>query len=226
MIAFASGTGEGVITEDGCSADVYTLLPAGNEPDIIHDAVPPGASILELGAGAGRVTHPLLRLGHPVVAVDSSEDMLAHIRGAPTVADRIETLDLGERFDVVLLGSHLINVPDADMRTTFLRCCRRHVRVGGCVLIERHAPEWFDTATAVEHTADGITYRLRDITRPGRDLLDATVEYEVAGRVWTQSFRAERVDDRGLTADLHAAGLAVQDQLTDDGTWIRAAPHY
>jgi len=55
------------------------------EPEIVHAAVPPGASILELGAGAGRVTHPLVALGHPVVAVDESAEMLARIRGAETV---------------------------------------------------------------------------------------------------------------------------------------------
>jgi ubiquinone/menaquinone biosynthesis C-methylase UbiE len=52
------------------------------EPEIVHGAIPPGASILELGAGAGRMTRPLVTLGHPVVAVDESGEMLARIRGA------------------------------------------------------------------------------------------------------------------------------------------------
>ena len=100
--------------------ELYELLPPGEEPAIVHAAVPPGASILELGAGAGRVTHPLLRLGHPVVAVDESPEMLARIHGAETVSAKIQSLDLGRRFDLVLLASHLVNVPDDDLRLRFI----------------------------------------------------------------------------------------------------------
>src|SRR6266542_1519539 len=66
------GDGPGAITPDGCSVELYSALPPAQEPRIVHDAIPHGASILELGAGAGRVTHALLALGHPVVAVGAS----------------------------------------------------------------------------------------------------------------------------------------------------------
>jgi hypothetical protein len=46
-----------------------------------------------------RVTHGLVRLGHPVTAVDESEAMLAHVRGAEVIRGRIEELDLRRRFD-------------------------------------------------------------------------------------------------------------------------------
>jgi SAM-dependent methyltransferase len=98
-------------------------MPARGEPAIVHAATGPGASILELGCGAGRVTHPLVALGHPVVAVDESADMLAHVRGAETVCARIEDLALGRRFDLVLLASHLIN-SDPPTRAAFLAACR------------------------------------------------------------------------------------------------------
>jgi len=62
-----------------------------------------------VGCGTGRITHPLVALGHPVVAVDESPEMLAHVRDAEKVCARIEHLALGRRFDVVLLASHLIN---------------------------------------------------------------------------------------------------------------------
>ena len=54
----------------------------------------------------------LLALGHPVVAVDNSEEMLALIDGAETVLADIETLDLARRFPVVVLASNFINHPD------------------------------------------------------------------------------------------------------------------
>jgi SAM-dependent methyltransferase len=218
------GSGPGVITPDGCAVDLYALLPPGRDPTVIHGAVAPGASILELGAGAGRVTRPLLTLGHQVVAVDESPEMLEHIRGAETVLARIQTLDLGRRFDVVLLASHFVNEPDRRLRRALLRTCRRHVHDYGCVVVQRHELEWFDSAAPSERTQAGITFRLRDISRPGPGLLSATAEYQVGERVWTHSFTTARLDDAELRADLDAAGLALDSFLTEDRTWLRALP--
>ena len=213
-----------MITPDGCAVDLYTLLPPMGEPGIVHAAIPAGASVLELGAGAGRVTHPLVALGHPVVAVDESPEMLANICGAETVLARIQDLRLGRRFDAVLLASFLVNVPDHRLRRRFLQSCRGHVRDGGCVLVQRHPPGWFEEAAEGEGTVDSITVRLRDLRRPGPGLLAATVEYRAGDRRWTQSFTAERLDDRALAAALAEAGLAVDAYLTEDGAWVRAVP--
>ncbi|MFD7944301.1 class I SAM-dependent methyltransferase, partial [Streptomyces sp. NPDC059744] len=86
-----SGTGPGSITPDGCAVELYARLSVGAEPDVIEAAVPAGASILELGCGAGRVTHPLVARGFEVTAVDESAQMLEHIRGARTVRGAIES---------------------------------------------------------------------------------------------------------------------------------------
>ena len=223
------GDGPGVITPDGCSVEFYAALSPGQEPEIIHEAIPEGASILELGAGAGRVTHALLALGHPVVAVDESPEMLERIRGAETVLSRIEELDLGRRFDAVVFASYLVNVPDLEWRRTLLAACRRHVGDDGCVLIQREEPEWFDTAAPFEHhqgelPQGEVVYRMRDVSRPAPGLLSATMEYRIGERTWTQTFTAQRVDDAQLAEDLGAVGLAVDAYLTDDRTWIRARP--
>ena len=242
------GTGPGVITPDGCAVELYRMLPAMGEPEVVHAAIPAGAGILELGAGAGRVTRRLVALGHPVVAVDESAEMLAWVRGADahrdgsgaggtastsaglapvgaeTVRARIQDLDLGRRFEVVLLASFLVNTDDGDLRRRFLEACRRHVDEGGCVLVQRHPPAWFDEAVEGERADGGITFRLRDLGRPGPGLLAATAEYQVGERVWTQSFTAERLDDEALAAALAEAGLAVDAYLTGDGSWVRAVP--
>jgi SAM-dependent methyltransferase len=214
-----------VITQDGCAVDFYAMLSPRGEPEIIHEAAGhPAASVLELGAGAGRVTGPLAALGHRVVAVDESPEMLAHITTARTICSRIEDLALDERFDVVLLASHLINVPDDEELHSLLAACARHVSPSGCVLIEQHAPDWFDAAGESESEADGIIFRLRDISRPAPDLLSATVEYQVADQVWTQTFTARRLGTERLTAALAGAGLAFDRYLTADNTWLMAVP--
>jgi len=71
---------------DGSPIALYATLPALGEPELVHGAVPAGSEILELGAGAGRITRGLVALGHPVVAVDQSQAMLDRIDAAETVS--------------------------------------------------------------------------------------------------------------------------------------------
>jgi SAM-dependent methyltransferase len=199
-------------------------MPEQGEAQIVHEAAGPGASVLELGCGTGRVTGPLAALGHAVVAVDESPDMLAHVTGAQTVCSSIEDLSLGRRFEAVLLASHLINVPDDDIRTALLAACRAHVSDTGCVLVEWHPPAWFESASDSERTVDGIIMRLRDVTRPAPDLLSATVEYVAGDRRWTQTFTARQLTEPELAASLAAAGLRLDRYLTPDQRWFRAVP--
>jgi SAM-dependent methyltransferase len=84
------GTGPGEITGAGCAVDFYALLPPFGEAEIVHSAVPEGASIQELGCGTGRILRPLAGLGHQVLGVDDSRAMLARIPDLPTVCCRIE----------------------------------------------------------------------------------------------------------------------------------------
>src|SRR5690349_2959958 len=153
---WAHGAGPGAVTPDGCPVELYARLLPHGEPEIVHAAVPPGAAILELGAGTGRVTTPLVDLGHEVVAVDESAEMLAYVRGAETVHAAIEDLVLPRRFGVVLLMSYLIDIPDDDLRRAWLRTCRAHVEDDGRVVIQRHGPVWFDSVTPNERMVDGI----------------------------------------------------------------------
>ena len=213
-----------MITPDGCAVDFYARMTAMGEPEIVHDAAGPGASVLELGCGAGRITHPLVALGHPVVAVDESPEMLAHVRGAETVHARIEDLTLGRRFDVVLLASYLINTDDTAARTALLAACRRHVTDDGRVIIQQHAPGWFDAVAEAENVRNGIIFRTRDVSRPAPNLVSATVEYVDGDQVWTQTFTARRLDETELAAVLADAGLRLDRYLTDDRTWLSAVP--
>jgi 2-polyprenyl-3-methyl-5-hydroxy-6-metoxy-1,4-benzoquinol methylase len=204
--------------------DFYALLKPGEEPAIVHAAASTGAraTVLDLGAGTGRIADALVALGHPVTAVDESPEMLARVKSAETVCATIQELALGRRFDVVLLASHLVNTPDEAQRAAFLETCARHVADDGCVIIEQHPPQWFDSVTATERDAGDFAVRLTDVSRPAPDLLSATVEYRVGDRTWTQSFTAARLAEPALRAALAAAGLAFDGYLTDNREWLRA----
>jgi SAM-dependent methyltransferase len=222
---YASGRGPGVVTLDGCAVDLYALLPPGRaEADIVVAVAPKGATVLELGSGAGRVTHCLVERGFAVVAVDESPEMLDRVRGAEIVTSTIEALDLHRRFDVVLLASHLINVPDDDAAAALLASCARHVAADGEVLIERHPVRWFDEALETEVERDGIVYGLRDVVRTEPDTITATAHYRIGDRVWTQTFTTRSVDDVRLRELLTDAGLELIGFADADRAWARARP--
>jgi SAM-dependent methyltransferase len=197
------------VTDDGCPVEVYRRLPAMGEPELVHRVAGPGARILDLGAGTGRIADPLAALGHAVVAVDDSPAMLAHVRLARPHRSRIEDLDLADRFDLVLLASHLVNTPDDALRRGLLDAARRHLADGGQVLLQWHEPAWFDGLHAgltTEGLLGGFTSRLvvHDVVGA---LVTATVTYTGAGGTWSQSFTARRLSREEVAGELAAARL-------------------
>ncbi|MET8993945.1 class I SAM-dependent methyltransferase [Amycolatopsis sp. NPDC004169] len=209
------------VTADGSPVDVYLLLPPDGEAEIVHAAVPPRASVLELGSGAGRVTHPLVQLGHEVVAVDDSAAMLAHVR-AESVRARIGDLRLGRTFDAVLLASHLVNTAQDADRHAMLAAASRHLAPGGRLIVQWHPPEWFDRVESGQGGRLGeVGVELTDVVRDG-DLLSATVRYAARGRRWHQEFTCRRLDFKDLGDLLTSADLAFDGWLTADRAWFAA----
>jgi SAM-dependent methyltransferase len=217
------GTGPGEITNDGCAVDFYALLSSFGEAEIVHSAVPGGASILELGCGTGRILRPLADLGHPVLGVDDSPAMLAHVPDLPTVCSAIEELRLDRTFDAVLLASTMINV-DPSLRGRFLATCRAHLGPGGMAVFQQNEPSWFadvDRLPRVREAPGGIRRIVRSARRePPRLFIE--VEYQVGERVWTHSWCAYEISERDLADDLASAGLRFGRWLTDDHAWFTA----
>jgi SAM-dependent methyltransferase len=206
---------------DGSPVLLYTRLPALGEPEVIHRAVPAGAEILELAAGAGRITHELVALGHRVVAVDNSSAMLAVIRGAETALADLETLNLERRFPVVVLASNFINDRNPAKRRTYLASCARHVLPGGQVLLQGFPRDWTPSTDWSEH--GGVRIRLRHFEQDA-DLISGEMEYVVDGRQLFHVFESKLVSDEELERDLRAVGLRRNRVLDDRGEWTEAVP--
>lgn len=208
------------MNSDESLVDLYLLLSDFGASDVVHSHVPPGAEILELGCGTGRMTRRLLELGHPVTGVDVSAVMLRH---APSQAEKvlaeIETLDLGRNFPVVLLASNLVNRPDRASRHGLLASCRRHVKADGQVIIQR----WSPTAEGWEDrnwTKNGaVEIRVAKFEREGCEV-SATLEYRNSEHQWSHSFSAVILDDQALEQEARAAGLWWGKVLTSDGQWV------
>jgi len=220
-----AGTGPGVITNDGCAVELYARLPAFGEAEIVHAAVPPGASVLELGCGTGRILRPLAALGHPVTGADDSPEMLDRSPDLRTVCGSIESLRLDRAFDVVLLASTMINA-EPGTRRGFLSAVRRHLRGDGVAVFQQSPPGWFESIEQAERVRDdpgGIRRIIRSVRwEPPR--LDIEIEYQVSGNVWTHAWTSYRIGEEELAGDLAAAGLRLGDWLTDDRAWFTARP--
>jgi len=209
------------VAPDGSPVAVYEALPV--EPDLsrVCSVLQPGATVLDLGTGVGRIANPLARAGHAVVAIDNSPAMLARVVGAETLLADVYALDLGRRFDVVLALSHLIDSRAREQRRALLRVCRAHVHDDGLVLLQRYPRGW--TPTEGTNCVGDIGVHLHDVELLP-DGFAAQVTYTLADDEWTQVFEGAVVDDAELSALASEAGLVMRDVLDDEGIWVVLAP--
>jgi SAM-dependent methyltransferase len=198
----------------------YRRLPATGEPQLIHGLIPPGASVLDLGCGTGRIAGPLVALGHPVTGVDDGPGMIAALPpGVEGLVADARTVRLGRRFGVVLITSHLINDPHAG--AAFVATAAAHLESAGFVLGETYPPGWDPSASVAREMRMGDA-RIETLwaTVVG-DLLEAEVRYGTDDLVWQQVFRARLLDEAGLRMLLAEGGLAFGRWLPRPG-WFTA----
>ncbi len=213
--------GIGVVTApDGSPVELYALFPDRGEGEIVAGAVPAGASILELGCGTGRMTRQLVARGFAVAAVDESPEMLEHVRGAETVCARIEGLDLGRRFDAVLLASNLFST-EVEQRRAFLATCARHSDV---VVVETLPLGW-EPKSGSRRIGAATSETLVDRIEDG--VVHGAVEYAARGKRWRHEF-SMRVfaDEQELAAALAEGGFRLDRWLDRERGWFvaQAAP--
>jgi SAM-dependent methyltransferase len=194
------------VAPDGSPVEVYASLPAMGEGAHVAEAIAPPASLLELGCGAGRVTRQLVELGYSVVAVDESPAMLEHVRDAETVCARIEELDLGRRFDAVLLLSNLLTAAPAQRRA-FLAACARHADL---LVVESLPLGWRPEPgdrLRIDRVEDGVVH--------GEVFYEGGASHAFAMRVFA--------DEGELRAALGECGFVLDRWLGEPGgRWFRA----
>jgi SAM-dependent methyltransferase len=122
--------------------------------DVARRALGGPGNVLELGCGSGRVTVPLARDGHRVIALDQSPAMLDALearrqRLPPSVRERIEPTSgdlrrfaLRRRFPLVIAAfnvlEHLYTRVELE---ACLRCVRAHLAPGGLFAFDVQLPD-------------------------------------------------------------------------------------
>lgn len=205
------------MTPDGCPVEVYAALPAEPDLSMVRVLLTGRRTVLDLGAGAGRIADPLASSGFDVLAVDESAEMLHLVRNARRLESRIEDLACDERFDAVLLLSHLVNAPERGQRRAMLATAARHLAPDGVVIIQRHDPAGRLHEGEAMFGVVGIG--LSDLDASQWPVVRATTRYRLGERVWHQPWEAFILDDKATTRALEDVGLI---PTLMQGSWVLA----
>ncbi|MEU0217440.1 daptide-type RiPP biosynthesis methyltransferase [Streptomyces sp. NPDC006265] len=212
----------------------FTLGDASEVRDILREVRATDGPVLELAAGAGRLTVPLLSLRRDVTAVDLSPAMLALLRERLTalpgaLAGRCATVQADitgyvapEPAGAAVLGTTSVSLLTDAQRRAMLRRTHGNLRPGGAfVLTTAQISE--DAADLSERVFDvpgasGTVYRVHDLVaqdRGGRYTVVITPGGEGPRTVCHSFIRV--VPPGELTADLTAAGFRVESTITLPG---------
>ncbi len=130
------------INDYGIVADLYDIyVPVTDDiAFFVNEAKKCSGKVLELMAGTGRVSLPLVEAGVKLTCVDISAELLAILRdklaqrglAASVYQSDVCELDLGKQFDLVIIPfnsfAHLVSVQD---QRSALEHIRRHVTPNG-----------------------------------------------------------------------------------------------
>lgn len=118
------------------------------EADLVRSLSPD--AVLDAGCGTGRVAIELARHGIDVVGVDLDPSMLAAAaRSEPAihwVQGDLASLDLGRRFDVVVMAGNVLRFTAPGTEPAVVAACASHLSPGGTLLAGFQLDERYDLA--------------------------------------------------------------------------------
>jgi len=183
---------------------IRRLRPIG-EPDL-RPIEGSRAASLDGTAGAARIIHALAGAGvrcDPVVQLVVPADI---------EIDELASLADERDFETVVVGSHLVNLPDEALRGAIVDVAVRHVAPGGSVIVEHHPVDWTETAADVEPTP-GSAVGMEDVRR-APPFVSAVSVFDVGGRMFRQPFTARVLSERDLAEVLERTGLRISRRIS------------
>jgi hypothetical protein len=178
--------------------------PVG-EPEALRPVGRDGVATLDGTAGAGRLVLALSQAGFQC-------DSMAQVVIPPGVEpEALESLDFGGRFETVVLGSHLVNLPDGTRRAALLALAARHMGDNSALVIEHHPVDWAETAAEVEPTPGSGPGMLE--VRRDPPFVSAVSVFDAGGHVVRQPFTARVLSEAELAEAVASVGLRVSQRL-------------
>ena len=142
--------------------------------------------------------------------------------GSPADIEIDELASLADErdFETVVVGSHLVNLPDEALRTAVVEVAVRHVAPSGSVIVEHHPVDWTETAADVEPTP-GSAVGMEDVRR-APPFVSAVSVFDVGGRMFRQPFTARVLSESDLAEVLERTGLRISRRISP--TLLEAKP--
>ncbi|MGR0160218.1 daptide-type RiPP biosynthesis methyltransferase [Paenarthrobacter nitroguajacolicus] len=205
-------------------------------PEILSAARKTAGPILELAAGSGRITRPLLALGRPLTAVDSSTEMLAMLKEKATspafnprrvpielVEADMSSFEVGSEFGCVVLGASSVTLLDPCGRRELFRRVRDSLAPDGRFLLTvlnadgMSVSEQHDGASTVSPLGDDaflITVESRDHANGARQVTMIEVGFNEGGtyRSSAYSSRIAFVSNDLIEEEILAEGLTIHER--------------
>ncbi len=191
-------------------------------------AVAPGAELLDVPCGAGRMSLPLAARGYRMTAVDLSDESLAHARAADVVhAVAWEHRDMRDlpwpaRFDGAFCVGNSFGYFDDEGDAAFLTAVASALKPGGRFVLETPmiAESLLPTLPPRPwYTAGDVYLLVTNDYDPARGRLDIEYTFVSNGRVETRRGSHRVYTYRQLVELVAAAGFRV----ASDGGWTRAS---
>lgn len=157
---------------------------------------------------------PLVNAGVALVGVDAHPGMLERLAqrlpGTELIQGRLEILELGRRFDLVMVPSNILYTQER------LRGAARHVAAGGRLAFELANPHWL---RAGDH--DGVRVRRLDGNEASLE-----IDYQVLDRVYTQVAEISLVWPEEIESWLSGAKLVLERMSGQQDSELSSSPTY
>ncbi|MGW2516406.1 class I SAM-dependent DNA methyltransferase [Streptomyces sp. NPDC001617] len=211
---------------DDSSADMFRPEAVSPAVDLLAELAGDGRA-LEFGIGTGRIALPLARRGIPVHGIDLSRAMVARLRAKPggegvgvTIGD-FATAEVEGEFSVAyLVFNTIMNLTTQDTQVECFRNVARHLRPGGCFVVEVMVPE----LRKLPHGQNAVPFTISS-TKWAFDAYDVATQAMSSNYVtirdghaehWSIPFRYVWPAELDLMARL--AGMRLRDRWED---WTR-----
>lgn len=189
----------------------------------IERQIAPCSSIVDFGAGSGRLSIPLARAGHNVTAVEPSGPMLQQLRSAAEglkiecVQATIQEFQGAQTFDLAIcVFTVVIYLLDQDQLSQAISSAKRCLKPGGKLLLDVPSRAVFQS-----HSCRTERLNRRVSIRPWEgDVHEYQEEIEVLGtngerRVFEDRFLIRAWASRDVLSVAQQSGFALTEDLTE-----------